>query len=319
MAWNSQTTAEHVLAVAEAATVYPLGSTVAEMAAFIDITPAQAEAALELAVELTLLRVDGSGSYFTRSSLCRFLSHKDQAVKATVLRVVLESYPPFVSFRERWLSTADLAKAANQASLLHNLSLHREAMKETLVSLATFAGVFVTKGGGRYELADETLANPLAALAQACQDTAAAEQRVRIQLGPSAAQAVSKIEVIDPLVTAVLKCSQAGSSRDAIVAASNAVESFLFHEGAARGLAVGAAHGINAKLQLFRTATLIPDKLLKVGSYIGSIRNAADHGIDSEIGVAWTIQPHTGVEFSFASCSFISNVHAHLNGSFGLI
>src|ERR1035441_9513848 len=253
MAWNSQTTAEHVLAVAEAATVYPMGSTAAQMAAFIDITPAQAEAALELAVELTLLRVDAHGNYVTRSSLCRFLSHRDQAVKSTVLRVVLESYPPFVSFRERWLATADLAKAANQSSQLHGLLLHREAMKETLVSLATFAGVFVTKGGGRYELADETLGNPLAALSQACQDTASAEQRVRIQLGPDASQSVSKIEVIDPLVTALLKCTQPNSARDSVVAAANAVESFLFQEGTTRGLAVAAANGINAKLQLFKT------------------------------------------------------------------
>jgi len=67
MAWTSQTTAEHVLAVSEATTVYPLGSTVGQMATFIDITPAQAEAALELAVELALVRVDGQGNYFAQS------------------------------------------------------------------------------------------------------------------------------------------------------------------------------------------------------------------------------------------------------------
>jgi hypothetical protein len=319
MAWNAQTTAEHVLAVSEAVTVYPLGATVAQMAAFIDITPAQAEAALELAVELTLLSVDAQGKYVTKSSLCRFLSSRDQAVKSTVLRVVLETYPPFISFRERWLATADLAKAANQSCQLHGLSLHRDAMKETLVSLATFAGVFLTSGGGRYELADETQTNPLAAMSQACKDTASAEQRVRMQLGPDASQSVSKTEVIDPLVTALLKCTQPNSARDSVVAASNAVESFLFQEGKAKDLTVATAHGINAKLQLFKTASLIPDKLLKVGGYIGHVRNAADHGTDPEIGLAWSIQQNTGIEFAFISCSFISNLYAHLNGHPGTI
>jgi len=202
---------------------------------------------------------------------------------------------------------------------MHNLTMHREAMKETLISLATFSGVFSTKGGGRYELADAALSNPLIALSQACKDAASAEQRIRTQLGPAASQAVSKTEVIDPLVTALIKCTQADSARDSVVAAGNAVESFLFHEGSTRSLAVASAPGVNAKLQLFKTANLIPDKLLKVGNYIGNVRNAADHGIDAQIGVAWTIQQQTGIEFSFVSCSFISNMHAHLNGTPGLI
>jgi hypothetical protein len=318
MSWTAQTTAEHVILVSEAISAFPQGATAVEMAAFLDLNQHQAEAALEMAVELTLLKFQAT-KFYVRSSLCKFLFGPDQNVKSTVLRVVLEAYPPFITFRERWLSTADFTKAGNQTAQIHSLSLHRDSVKDTLINLATFARVFQTTGGGQYEMADKAGSNPLAALALACGDLASAEQRVRTQLGPNASNSVSKNDVIDPLVNALLSCVQAGRARDAVVASANAIESFLYAEGNAIGLAMPNAHGINAKLALFKNAGRLPDKLIKVGNYLGHVRNAADHGIDPEIGVTWTVSDSTGVEYSFVSCSFISNVYNHLHGLTGSI
>ncbi|NYF79287.1 hypothetical protein [Granulicella arctica] len=318
MPWTAQTTAEHVISVSEAISAFPQGATAGEIAAFLDLNQNQAEAALEMAVELTLLKLNGA-KFLVRSSLCKFLFGPDQNVKSTVLRVVLEAFPPFITFRERWLSTADFAKAANQTAQIHTLTLHRDSVKDTLINLATFARVFQTTGGGQYEMADKAASNPLAALAQACGDLASAEQRVRTQLGPDASNAVAKNDVIDPLVNAILRCVQPGGARDAVVASANAVESFLYAEGNTLGLAVANAPGINAKLALFKNAHHLPDKLIKIGNYIGHVRNAADHGIDAEIGVTWSVQDSTGVEYSFVSCSFIANVYGHLHGVKGRI
>jgi hypothetical protein len=42
-------------------------------------------------------------------------------------------------------------------------------------------------------------------------------------------------------------------------------------------------------------------------SYLGAIRNAADHGPDADINnQPWEIRDATGLEFVFEACSFIA-------------
>jgi hypothetical protein len=319
--WKSQTTAEHVVAVTEAVNAFKRSVQASEVSTFLDITPGQTEAALGLAVDLGLLTVAPPGKYLVNSPLCRLLTGSAVAAKATVLRIVLEPFEPFVSFRERWLATADPIKASSQAKQLHALIPHRDEIKETFLSLATYTGIFLTRSGGQYQLADEARENSLLAIAASCADQASAEQRVRILIGPAAAANVSRDEVIDLLATALRRAAMTDGANEAVTLAGNAVESYLFAEGSARGLAVATAHGLNAKLNLFysHTPRLIPEKLIRVGNYLGHVRNAADHGIEAEIGVAWTIRANTGLEYVFVSCSFISSTYDHLTGTVGVI
>jgi hypothetical protein len=47
--------------------------------------------------------------------------------------------------------------------------------------------------------------------------------------------------------------------------------------------------------------------LIHIGSYLGAIRNAADHGPDPDItNQPWQIRDATGLEYVFVACSFIS-------------
>jgi hypothetical protein len=47
--------------------------------------------------------------------------------------------------------------------------------------------------------------------------------------------------------------------------------------------------------------------LRHIGSYLGTIRNAADHGPDPDINNAsWQIRDATGLEYVFVACSFIA-------------
>lgn len=319
--WKSQTTAEHVVGVTEAVNAYKRAVTPTEVAAFLDITDGQADAALGMAADLQLLAVSNPGEYVSSSPLCRLMNGSDVTAKAAALRIVLEPFLPFVTFRERWLATTDPVKASSQAKQIHTLTPHRDEIKETFLSLATYAGIFRTRGGGQYELADIAPENNLLALAVACADQAAAEQRIRTLLGPSASEHVSRNEVIDLLSAALRRSAMADGANEAVTLAGNAVESYLFAEGDSRGLAVAGAHGINAKLNLFfnRTPRLLPEKIVRIGNYLGQIRNAADHGIEAEIGRAWTIRPNTGLEYVFVSCSFINISYDHLQGTVGFL
>lgn len=81
------------------------------VAAFCALSRLQAESALNLAVDLTLLTRNGT-DYEPSNPFVRFIATPDETRKAALLRIVLESYQPFVVFRERLLATNSADTAA---------------------------------------------------------------------------------------------------------------------------------------------------------------------------------------------------------------
>lgn len=308
----SSATAEQVVSAVEAVVVNRKGTTTEFVADFSDLPRDQAQAALELACNLQLLS-KASGKYETDSFLCRFFVTANQMQKASVMRIVLESFDPFVVFRERLMSTGNASNAAQQTKVALNLDAHKEAIKDTLISLGTYSHALVTEGGGRYRQEDEPAQNILETVAKGCRDAVAAEQRIREQFGSEVLSNVSRDEVIVPLADGLLRAG-ANDPRGAVVSGGNAVESFLDGLAAVLGVSLTGATGINGKLEKFQTAQKLPRKLIQVGKYLGNVRNAADHGIDSEIGAAWTIRSSTGIEFIYVACSFIASAVARSKG-----
>ena len=304
MSLSSPTTAEHVMAAVEAAVANGGQATVDLVAGFLETSSPRAAAALNLAVDLGLLTHDGA-AYRAASPLCRFTSLADQ--KAAVLRIVIEGYRPFIVFRERLVATADVSLAARHTKTLCQLPADRDEIKDTLISLGTYSHALITEGGGNYQLETGSLDNMLRTVALACTDLVAAEARVRIQLGPAAEAIVSREFVILPLAEALIRAkNQDGSG--AVQAAGNAVESHIDAIAGRMGVALGTATGIISKLGKFATTPRhLPAKLIHVGSYLGAIRNAADHGPDPDIANAsWQIRKATALEYVYAACSFIA-------------
>ena len=301
----SPATAEQVVAAVEAVAVNRQSTRVEFVADFSDLPRDQAEAALKLATDLGLLSHD-AGKYSVASPLCRFVVTPNQMQKAAILRLVLESYEPFVIFRERLVATTLAATAAQQTKAALDLGAHREGIKDTLVSLGTYSHALVTEGGGRYRPEENPFENTLEVLAQACRDASAAEARIREQIGPDAATLVSREEVIVPLADALLR-AKSGDPRGAVVTGGNAVESYLDALAGRLGVTLSGAAGINAKLEKFAQGNKMPKKLVQVGKYLGHLRNAADHGVDNEVGASWAIRNATGVEYVYVACSFLAS------------
>ena len=97
----------------------------------------------------------------------------------------------------------------------------------------------------------------------------------------------------------------AGNGREAVVNAGNAVESFLVDYASKVRVPLAGKNGINSKVTHLKSQNKMPTKLSFKGQYLGHIRNAADHGIDPEVGATWEILASTGQEYVFVSCSFI--------------
>lgn len=259
---------------------------------------------MKLAVDLGLLS-DSGGQYEVASPLGRFLTNPDQLVKAAVLRVLLESYKPFTAFRTRLTSAPTAAAAAQQVRAMLDLDAHREDIKETLLSLGTYSQALEAAGGGHYVVKTSPMADLLGKLATAAANAADAENAVRNMLGPAAEAVSDRDSVLLPLADALI-CAQGNDGRGAVVNAGNAVESYLVALGGRCGTALAGANGINAKLDRLDAAHVLPKKLIYVGKYLGHVRNAADHGIDNDIGAAWSIRTRTGLEYVNVACSFLS-------------
>jgi hypothetical protein len=239
--------------------------------------------------------------------LCRFTSLPDQ--KAAVLRLVIESYRPFVVFRERLLSTADVSLASKQTKTLCRLPAHYDEVRDTLISLGTYSHALITEGGGNYQLETGPADNMLQTLAIGCTDLAAAETRVRNQLGPPAETTLSSLRdtVIIPLADALRRANNRDGS-GSIQAAGNAVEAHIDAMASRMSVNLGTATGIISKLTKFATPPRrLPNKLIQIGTYLGAIRNAADHGTDSDINnQSWQIRDATALEYVYVACSFIA-------------
>src|SRR4051812_12284372 len=120
----SPATAEQVVAAVEAVVVNRQPSTVEFVANFSDLPKDQAEAALKLATDLGLLS-HSAGTYSTSCPLSRFIVTPKLMQKAAIIRILLESYEPFVFFRERLIATDAAATAAEQTKVYFDLDAHR--------------------------------------------------------------------------------------------------------------------------------------------------------------------------------------------------
>lgn len=302
----SQTTADHVMGAVEAIVINGGPTTPVMIAEFLETTPANATAALEMAVELGLVALNGT-DYIVNSPLCRFTRTDDQ--KVAVLRILIESYRPFTTFRDQLLATSDLNKAAQSSKIFCAIPASRDVVKETLISLGTYSRALIPEGGGHYQLDAASLFNALTKIAASCIDMVQAEGRIRDQLGPEATAVVNRENVIVPLADALFKANQRDPD-GAVQQAGNAVESHIV---AMAGrmvppVNVAGANGIAQKLSRFGgTPRRLPMKLVHVGEYLSAIRNAADHGVDIDISnQPWLIRDATGLEYVFVACSFIA-------------
>jgi hypothetical protein len=303
----SPATAEQVVAAVEAVLVRRRIADVGYVSGFLDVPEEQAEAALRLAVDIGLLAVE-SDAFVVASPLCQFVATPSERQKAAVLRILMESYEPFIAFRQR-LTVTTASNAAHETKTLLELDAHREEIKDTLISLGTYSGALVTEGGGHYRFESAADDNPLEEVAAACADVAAAELRIREQIGSHAEAIASRAEVVLPLSEGLLKAKNR-DARGAVLEAGNAVESYLSALGDRVGVNLSGAHGINAKLARLETAGTLPMKLISMGKYLGHLRNAADHGVDTDVGAAWTIREATGTEYVLVACSFIAAARA---------
>lgn len=273
---------------------------------FCDLSGAQASAALGLALDLGLIKKEGN-NYKPESPLIRFLCTPDVATKAAILRILLESYPPFLVFRERLNATGAVDTAAHQTKTMLQLDAHREDIKDTLISLGTYAKAMHSEGAGRYKSNDSSVSNQLHDIALSCQNLADAETCIRTEIGDYC-ESVDRTEVIVPLANALLKARN-NMPTEAVAEAALAIESYLARLANRLAVDLTGTNGLSGRIEKFRTHNVLPKKVVEAAKYLVQVRNAADHGVDvdPDVNAVWEILESTGIQYVFVACSFIKS------------
>lgn len=299
-----ETTADNVVGAVQAVVASRGDATEQTVAEFLDQPPANATSALDLAEDLGLVRKNGA-TFEVASPIARLLCTPLLPQRAALLRIAVESYAPFRVFREQLHASGGAgSEAAQQTKAILGLSEHRETIKQTMVSLGTYCQSIKIVAGGQYDVRFEIEDDLTSKISAAVAELSEAELRVRDWLSETARAYVNHANVLEPLAESYLKVSQ-GDSRSAVVTAGNAIESHLSQLAGDMQVNVASAHGLGAKVAAFEAAGKFPKKVLAVGRYLGAVRNAADHGIDLEVGGAWTIRSGTGEDFLRVSITFI--------------
>ncbi|MGV2976746.1 hypothetical protein AB1P65_14940 [Roseibium alexandrii] len=309
----SQATAEQVICVSEASVALGDSADAATISTYTDLPANLTDKALALAEDLGLV-AKAADVFRPASPLCKLLRTPQEKERAAVLRVTIESFEPFQIFREELEATADASAAATRTKARLDLDCHREEVKDTLVSLATFSGALTVSHGNSYERDNKSMGNLLAELAAGSGEEAAAIFKVREEIGAEAADWVDHANVIVPLATALRHASGGNAGREAVLHSGNAIDSFLDGYAQECGANLQGATGINAKLDRLQQQGHLPRKLQFIGKYIGHSRNAADHGVDQDVGAAWDISEATGRNVVFVATQFIASVFAKREG-----
>lgn len=312
-----QTTAEHVIGATDAALQKTDGVDDQIVASFLDTTAESARNALLMAEQLSLLEKRQAGRFTTCSPCSTYICTSVRENKAAILRYVLEQYSPYKTFKIRLALTGVVGEAANQTRAIHGIEAHREVIVGTFTDLGTYAQSLISEGAGLYKPAETKQDMYLTILSKTIQDRESTELFIRRRIGIEAANWIDAEQVLSNLVTAYQRASTAAEDpRAPIVHAANAIESFLTQLANHQNVNLQGATGINAKAEVLARANKLRRKHESMVKYLGHVRNAADHGVDTEIGQQWRISPSTAVEYVYVALSVITDLVAALQGSF---
>ncbi|MEX0801814.1 MAG: hypothetical protein WD688_00575 [Candidatus Binatia bacterium] len=312
-----QTTAENVIAATDAALQKPEGVDETLITAFLNATPTIARDTLQMAKELSLLK-EGQPDLFMPDAKCGlYLCTAERESKAAILRYILEQYEPYRTFKARLALTGVVGDAASQTKALHSIGAHHGIISGTFIDLGTYTRSLISEGGGLYKPRNDDPKIYLKVLDTVIQDRETATLQVSNRLGQEAVSWIDRQNVLENLITAYQRAAAAEQDpRAPIVYAGNAVESFLSQLAAHHSVNVTNAHGINAKADVLRTARHLLSKHTFMVKYLGHVRNAADHGVDAEIGTQWDVSPKTAVEYVHVAQSVIVAIVAQISSKY---
>ena len=297
MAYNIVlTTAEDIVSVVDAVVAKGQSANADYIAEFTGIaTEDQVNKAICMALELNMLVTDHQQCIYNVNSYLaeRLVTATTDSQKAAIMRLIIEQYQPYKVFKTRYNFTHSIEQACKQTKILCSIQANERDIKNTLISIATYAKALKSEGANLYSFVEEEYSYSL--IESSLLESAVSEKLLRDFWGDNIYIKININTVSEPLSKAFQKSkAKVSDTRSVIVYAANAFESFLDNYAMIKEVSLSDCNGIIQK------KTALSDYLSKkhkgMIDYIGQVRNAADHGADNdENGQMWTITRDTAL------------------------
>lgn len=310
------TTAEDIVAVVDAVVAKGTSATKEFIFEFTGIaTEDQVLKALHMARELQLVKYDTVTHVydidsFLAKKLVTSISDDDKAV---FMRMIIEQYPPYNTFRTRYEYSQLIDVACRQTKVLYSMTSHERDIKNTLISIATYAKALKSEGANLYSFIDADCAANI--LENSLKQTALSEATLRAYWGDQLCGFVDQVSVFEPLSEAMMKTKSTPlDANSVIVYSANAFESFLSNYATALSVSLAGKNGILQKRDAL--SPHLSKKHRGMIDFIGQVRNAADHGADADEGnQCWIITKETATLFPLIVAIVIRDIYARYNSS----
>ena len=277
----------------------------------------QTDNALKMAIDLQLIKENTSNNTFEISSpFARLLS---TAIiddhKSAIMRIILEQYAPFDTFKSRFAITQNIELACKQTKTIHSMSSSERDIKNTIISMATYSKILKRTGANTYHFYQGAQSDHLQYIDEIIELKLMDEMLMKNYFGDTICQFADDTSVIRPLIDAIAKSKGDPLDTKAVILyAGNAFESFLGQFAQYKNVSLQGKNGIISKLTAFNSND-ISKKHRGIIECIGQIRNAADHGTDQyENNMTWTVSKETAIMYPLLVASIIKNIIQRENG-----
>lgn len=288
------TTAEDIVAVVDAVCAKDGKADKDFISQFTGIaTDDQVQKATHMAIELKLLKFNSvEGTYATDMFLAnKLVMAKNDEQKAAVMKIILEEYEPYKVFKLRYERTNSIELACRQMKIMFGMSSNERDIKNTIVSVATYAKALKSEGANLYSFTNQV--DDMKLLGETYQGLFFNTISLKSFFGDNLLSRINEKNVQEPLVQAMQKASvDVPDTKSVIVYAANAFESFLNDYAVEKNVSLQGKNGILQKRDAL--SAVLSKKHRGMIDYVGQIRNAADHGADNdENGQMWSVSNET--------------------------
>lgn len=308
--------AEDIVGVVDAVLARSSECTKAFISEFADISEIQAENALIMAEQFGLVNHDTTTMLYDSSSfLARLIvSSRDDNHKAAIMRLILEQYEPYVTFKARYSFSDSIDLASKQVKIMYSLPCSYKDIRNEIINIGTYSKAIINDGANSYKLNQDDVSY-IEILELGLKFKATDDNALRQQLGTEVCNYIEKIKVFDPLSDAYSKIQNVTTDPKApIIYASNAFESFLQQIADKHLISLIGKNGIGQKSAAL--ATVLSKKHRGMIDYINQVRNAVDHGADiDEGGKVWALSEDTAQLYPMIVSSVIKDIVFRENGT----
>lgn len=295
----------NLIEVIEAVHVLEDKATLEKIAEYSDITKDSTEKALKMAMQLQFVE-QSANLYIQVSPFARLFTNAKRKEKKAILKFKLLEHEPFKFFASLVLKGEEATKAISKTKNVFNISGSTTILKNTFLDLGVFSGIFAEHEKATEAIfeAEPEMRSAFEYIGSVLNEEIQVESFITSQLDESVSEYIENFK--RRLVTAAIKFSS--EPKACIKDTADVFEDFLKQICADESVDISGASGIIEVGDRLKSAGKITTKHQGFIYFIGQMRNAFQHNIDSEIGRSWRVSSDLSVETFLITLEAINSI-----------